>query len=290
MKEIVSKASVLIEALPYLQKFRGKTFVFKYGGHAMTDPKLRESFLKDIVLLSHVGIHPVIVHGGGPQIEETLKKLGIKSKYHDGTRITDKDTMDVVEMVLIGKVNSELVRQINSLGGEAVGISGRDGRMIVAKKVKPKKSLKTKALIDLGNVGEVVRVDPHLPTKLLHEDRFIPVISPIGVSVEGDALNINADVVAAEVAMALKAEKLFFLTDVPGVKNKSGKFQATLTKTKARQLIKDKTIQGGMVPKMESALKAVKNGVGSVAIVNGKAEHAALLEIFTDKGVGTLIQ
>lgn len=288
MKEIIAKAETLIEALPYLQKYRDKIFVFKYGGHAMTDEKLRESFLEDIVLLKHVGIKPVIVHGGGPQIEDALKRVGLKSKYHNGLRITDSETMDIVEMVLVGKVGSELVREINRLGGEAVGLSGQDGRMIQAKKLAPK-SAKGKSDIDLGEVGEITRIDTDLILRLCNEDRFLPVISPVGVSAEGKALNINADTAASEIAVALKAEKLVFLTDVAGVLDRNSKLISTMRIGETGKLIRNKTVHGGMVPKIESAADAVKRGVGSVAIIDGRIDHTVLLEIFTDKGVGTLI-
>lgn len=288
MKEIIAKAETLIEALPYLRKYRDKIFVFKYGGHAMTDAKLRESFLEDIVLLKHVGVRPVIVHGGGPQIEDALKRVGLKSKYHNGLRITDSETMDIVEMVLVGKVGSELVREINRLGGEAVGLSGQDGRMIQAKKIAPK-SVKGKSDVDLGEVGEITRIDTDLILRLCNEDRFLPVISPVGMSTEGKALNINADTAASEIAVALKAEKLVFLTDVAGVLGKNGKLISSMRIGETGKLIRNKTVYGGMVPKIESAADAVKRGVGSVAIIDGRIDHTVLLEIFTDEGVGTLI-
>lgn len=290
MQEIISKAKTLIEALPYLRKYRDKIFVFKYGGHAMTDATLRESFLNDVVLLKHIGVRPVIVHGGGPQIEDALKKLGIESRYHQGLRITDVETMKIVEMVLVGQVGSELVREINRLGGEAVGLSGQDGRMILAKKTALRKAGgKNGKTVDLGEVGEIVNTDPSLILRLCHENHFLPVISPVATSDAGRALNINADNAASEIAVALKAEKLVFLTDVAGVKDRSGKLIETMRVGETRKLIRNKTVHGGMVPKVESAADAVRRGVGSVAIIDGRVNHTVLLEIFTDKGVGTLI-
>lgn len=292
MEKFITKATTLIEALPYLQKYRGKLFVFKYGGHAMSDEGLRESFLRDIILLKHVGIHPIIVHGGGPQIEEMLKKLGITSSYHNGLRITDSDTMKIVEMVLVGGVNSELVSAINKMGGNAVGFTGGDGNLIQAKKMGPQKVRdkdgKTQ-VVDLGFVGEVTKINPQILTRLVYEDMFIPVISPVGVSVEGESLNINADTAACELAIALKAEKLIYLTDVHGIKDSASAVVPLIKFKDAEKMIEDGVIQGGMIPKVNSALYAIKSGVGSVVVTGGQIQHSVLLEIFTDTGVGTLI-
>lgn len=292
MDKLIAKASTLIEALPYLQKYRDAVFVFKYGGHAMQDSSLRESFLLDLILLKHIGIHPVIVHGGGPQIEEMLKKLGIEPKYHEGLRVTDAETMKVVEMVLVGQVNGEIVGLINKLGGNGVGFSGSDGNLIQAKKIPPQKVKEKKdegRVIDLGQVGEVQEIHPKILDDLIYDEMFIPVISPIGISESGESLNINADTVACELAKALNAEKLFYLTDVHGIKNEQGEFISDITRGEAKTMIDKKVIQGGMIPKIKSALNAIEAGVGSVVVLNGQIQHAVLLEIFTDKGVGTLI-
>lgn len=292
MEKLIEKAEILIEALPYLQKYRGKVFVIKYGGHAMSDPALKEQFIKDVVLFKLAGIHPIIVHGGGPQIEDVLRQMGMESKYHDGLRITDAATMDVVEMVLVGKVNGDLVSRINILGANAVGFTGSDGNMIMAKKMPLQKvgGGKSGSTVDLGMVGEVVQVNPQLLLRLMGEqDLFIPVISPIGFGLEGESLNINADTVASEVAIALKAEKLILLTDVDGVRDKQGKLISEIKRKKVEELVGDQTITGGMIPKVRGALDAMSRGVKSVAIVNGRIPHAVLLEIFTHSGVGTLI-
>lgn len=293
MQQLITKAATLIEALPYLQKYRGKTFVFKYGGHAMQDAALRESFLKDVILLKHVGIHPVIVHGGGPQIEALLKRMGVKTRYANGLRITDKATMEIVEMVLVGQVNSKLVSLIHKLGGVAVGFSGTDGNMILAKKLPPQEVTdKTgkRTMVDLGMVGEVVRVNPGLLVDVIREETFIPIVSPIGMTQDGQALNINADAVACEIAKALSAEKLILVTNVKGILDKAGTLLAEVGLKEVAQLIADNVIEGGMIPKVKSAAAALKNGVGSVVILDGTVKHAVLLEIFTDRGVGTLIQ
>lgn len=280
-----------MEALPYIRKFSGKTIVIKYGGAAMVDEKLKESFAKDIVLLDYIGINTVIVHGGGPQISQVLKKMGIESKFHDGMRITDEQTMDVVEMVLAGDINKDIVTLIARHGGRAVGLSGKDGGLIKAKKLPKEKvtfDKKTPEVIDLGRVGNVTHVDPSI-LKTLDAARFIPVVAPVGVDDKGQSLNINADLVAAAIAGALKAEKLVLLTDVDGVKDKDGKFLSTLKSSDAKQLIKDEVIHGGMIPKVECAMKALSEGVKTVHIIDGRVQHAVLLEIFTDKGVGTVI-
>ncbi len=291
MQELIEKASVLMEALPYIRKFSGKTIVIKYGGSAMDEAKLKESFARDIVLLEYIGINPIVVHGGGPQIGEMLKKMGIESRFHQGMRITDEQTMDIVEMVLAGDVNKEIVSMINKHGGRAVGISGKDGGMIKAKKVPKEKvtfDKKTPEVIDLGRVGNVEQVDPSV-LQTLDQGRFIPVIAPIGVDDQGQALNINADLVAGAIASALKAEKLVLLTDVEGIKDKDSQLLPSINRAEARRLIKEEVIRGGMIPKVECALKAVDEGVKSAHIIDGRVQHAVLLEIFTDKGVGTVI-
>lgn len=292
MNEIISKAATLTEALPYLQKYRGKTFVFKYGGHAMNDDALRESFLRDVILLQLVGIKPVIVHGGGPQIEETLKSLGIKSQFVNGLRVTDRQTMDVVEMVLVGRVNGQLVNLIHKLGGAAVGFSGTDGNLIEAKRLAPQKTKNDKGEsieVDLGLVGQILRVNPGLIEQLLEKEQFIPIVSPIGITESGESLNINADIAACEIAKALKADKLLLLTDVKGVLDAEKKLLSNLPVSEVHRLIDQGVIQGGMIPKTLSAVDAVEHGVGGVTIMDGQVQHAVLLEIFTDTGVGTLI-
>lgn len=293
MEQFISKAATLVEALPYLQKYRGKIFVFKYGGHAMTDPALRESFLRDVILLKHVGIHPVIVHGGGPQIEDHLKKLGVESQYANGLRVTDDTTMNVVEMVLVGQVNSELVNLIHKLDGLAVGFSGTDGLMIRARRM-PTQKVKNESgqvvEVDLGRVGDIESVDPSLLQRLIGEDLFIPVISPIGIGRDGKSLNINADNAACEIAKALKAEKLILMTDVDGLLDEKGQLIRESSAKHIEELIDSNVIRGGMIPKVKSALDAVAQGVGSVTIIDGRVKHAVLLEVFTNQGLGTLIR
>jgi acetylglutamate kinase len=283
------KARVLAEALPYIQRFHGKTIVVKYGGNAMTDPRLKESFARDVVLLKLVGMNPVIVHGGGPQIDDVLKKVGKKGEFVQGMRVTDAETMDVVEMVLGGQVNKEVVTLINQHGGRAVGLTGKDGGFIRAKKLKVKSETGSDELIDIGQVGEVESIDPEI-VMLLHTRRFIPVIAPVGVGRDGETYNINADLVAGKVAEILKAEKLVVLTNTPGVLDKNGNLLTGLTHRKFDELFADGTISGGMLPKISSALDAVKNGVNSCHIIDGRVEHALLLEILTNEGVGTLIR
>lgn len=291
MQELIEKASILMEALPYIRKFSGKTIVIKYGGAAMVDEKLKESFAKDVIMLDLIGINPIVVHGGGPQIGEVLKKMGIESKFHQGMRITDEQTMDVVEMVLVGDINKEIVSLINRHGGKAVGLSGKDGGLIKAKKLPKEKvtfDKKTPEVIDLGRVGNVKEVDPAV-LQTLDQARFIPVIAPVGVDDKGESLNINADLVAGAIAASLKAEKLVLLTDVDGIKDGEGKLIPSLNISEAKRLVKEEVISGGMIPKVECAIKALIEGVKSAHIIDGRVQHAVLLEIFTDKGVGTVI-
>ncbi len=291
MEELIQKASVLMEALPYIRKFSGKTVVIRYGGSAMVDEKLKESFARDIILFDYIGINPIIVHGGGPQINQMLQKMGIESKFHQGMRITDEQTMDIVEMVLVGDINKDIVSLINRHGGKAVGLSGKDGGLIKAKKLPKEKVTfdhKTPEVIDLGRVGNVKLVDPTI-LRTLDQGRFIPVIAPVGVDEKGEALNINADLVAGAIASAIKAEKLVLLTDVQGIKDSQDRLIPSLNRAEARELIKAGVIRGGMIPKVECALKAVDEGVKSAHIIDGRVQHAVLLEIFTDKGVGTVI-
>ena len=284
-----SKAKTLAEALPYIQRFHGKTIVVKYGGNAMTDPALKEGFARDVVLLKVVGMNPVIVHGGGPQTDELLKRVGKKGEFIQGMRVTDRETMDIVEMVLGGLVNKEIVSLINHHGGKAVGLTGKDGEFIRARKLKVKNKEKADEFIDIGQVGEVVGIDPAL-VSLLDSKDFIPVVAPIGVGDEGEAYNINADLVAGKLAETLRAEKLILLTNTAGVLDKEGKLLTGLTAKKVDELIDNGTISGGMIPKISTALEAVKNGVKSSHIIDGRVEHALLLEILTDEGVGTLIK
>ena len=289
MKKLIEKADVLMEALPYIRRFYQKTFVIKYGGHAMVDPKLKEGFAKDIVLLNYIGIRPVIVHGGGPQIGKVLDQMGIKSSFVDGLRVTDGATMDVVEMVLVGKVNKEIVSLINQHGGKAVGLSGKDGSLVKANKLKlTRRALPEQPpeIIDIGMVGEVDEIDTHV-VKSLEAERFIPIIAPVGVGKKGESFNINADTVAGAIAAALKAEKLILMTDVAGVKNKKGDLISTLTAKEAGRLTSAKTIEGGMIPKVNCCLQALKKGVGKTHIIDGRSQHAVLLEVFTSAGIGT---
>jgi acetylglutamate kinase len=281
MQAQIEKARVLVEALPYISKFRGRTIVVKVGGHAMDEPAMRRAFAEDLILLRYVGVSVVVVHGGGPQIADMLSRLGIKSRFAAGMRITDAATMEIVEMVLGGGVNKELVRLIHQHGGRAVGLTGKDGGLAVARRltaVGPEG-------IDPGLVGEVETVDPTVLQRLAGE--FIPVIAPIAATEEGETLNVNADVFAARLAAAIGAEKLVLLTDVPGVKDASGALVTTLGAARARALIAEGTISGGMIPKVEYALEALADGVRKVHIIDGRLEHALLLEIFTDTGVGT---
>ena len=284
-------AQVLSEALPYIQRFTGKTIVIKYGGNAMETEELNNSFARDIVMMKLVGINPVVVHGGGPQIGELLKKIGKESRFVDGMRVTDSETMDVVEMVLGGLVNKDIVNLINNNGGRAVGLTGKDGQLIRARKLvitRPSPELKEPEIIDIGHVGEVEKINTGVVDMLVHSD-FIPVIAPIGVGADGASYNINADLVAGKVAEALKAEKLMLLTNTAGLLDKAGKVLTGLSPAEVDALIADGTIYGGMLPKINCALSAVNNGVTSSHIIDGRVPHAVLLEIFTDAGVGTLI-
>ncbi len=283
------KAKILAEALPYIRRFHRKTIVIKYGGNAMTEAKLRHSFASDIVLLKLVGINPVIVHGGGPQIDDQLKKVGKKGEFVQGMRVTDAETMDVVEMVLGGQVNTDIVNLINQHGGRAVGLSGTDGPLIRARKMLMRGQDNPKELIDIGQVGEVEAIDPEI-IQLLTSQNFVLVIAPVGVGKDGESYNINADLVAGKLAEILKAEKLLVLTNPPGVLDKNGVLLTGLTARKIDELFADGTISGGMLPKIASALEAVKNGVNSCHIIDGRVEHAVLLEILTNEGVGTLIK
>ncbi|OGW25443.1 MAG: acetylglutamate kinase [Nitrospirae bacterium GWC2_42_7] len=291
MKEIIKKAEILVDALPYIRKFNGKTFVIKYGGAAQTKNDLKEFFAQDIVMMNFIGIRTVIVHGGGPKISETMKKMGKTPEFLHGQRITDQETMDIVEMVLGGLVNKEIVSLISKHGGRSIGLSGKDGGLIKAKKKLVKKlppETGVDEIIDLGLVGEVTSIDPNVIDSL-DQNGFIPVISPIGIGPNGETLNINADFVAAAVASSLKAEKLILLTDVPGILSKKGETISTLGKRQISKLIKDNTITGGMMPKVQSCLNALSGGVGKTHIIDGRIPHCLLLEIFTKEGIGTEI-
>ena len=290
LEQAMHTADVLTEALPYIQRFEGKVMVVKYGGNAMTDPILESSFARDIVMLKTVGIHPVVVHGGGPQVDNLLKELGRSSERIDGMRVTDKATMDVVEMVLGGSVNKSIVNLINKHGGRAIGLTGKDASLIRAKKLPMTKTDEqgNPQQIDLGFVGDVVSINRDV-IDLMITSNFIPVIAPLGVDDEGNTYNINADVVAGKVAEFMLAEKLILLTNIKGVLDKEGNVATGLTPAKVDEMIADGTISGGMIPKISYALEAVKNGVKSAVIVDGRVPHATLLEVFTDKGVGTLI-
>jgi acetylglutamate kinase len=284
-------ASVLTEALPYIQRFTGKTIVVKYGGNAMIDEELKNSFARDIVLMKLVGMHPIVVHGGGPQIGSLLEKLDIKSDFVDGMRVTDSATMDVVEMVLGGLVNKEIVSLLNKNGGKAVGITGKDGDFIRATKLKVTRKtpeMEAPEIIDIGHVGEVESMNPDIIQMMAGSD-FIPVIAPIGADDTGQSYNINADIVAGKVAELVMAEKLILLTNIAGVQEKDGNVLTGLTTEQVNSLIEDGTIHGGMLPKINCALNAVNSGVTSAQIIDGRVPHAVLLEVFTDEGIGTLI-
>ena len=291
MENPIDKAKVLVEALPYIRRFYDKTIVIKYGGSTMEEQGLKRSFALDVVLLKYIGLNPVIVHGGGPQIGDVLAKMGKKSQFIEGMRVTDGETMDVVEMVLVGKVNKELVTLINQQGGKAVGLSGKDGQLIIARKLKlTKKSSQgdTPEVIDIGMVGEVKAIHPGI-IKALEKENFIPVIAPVGVGEEGETYNINADLVAGKVASALKAEKLILLTDVDGVMDEKRRLIPTLDAKQAKHLMAQKIISSGMIPKVNCCLGALEEGVTKTHIIDGRVEHAILLEIFTDVGIGTQI-
>jgi acetylglutamate kinase len=282
-------ADILIEALPYIRRFYGMTIVVKYGGHAMVDEQLKADFARDVTLLKFTGLNPVVVHGGGPQINRVLDQMGMQSRFVKGMRLTDEATMDVVEMVLGGKVNKGIVAQVNQQGGKAVGLSGKDGGLIRAKKlhiVYQEDETKPPEIIDPGLVGEVEQIDPNIINTLSRQG-FIPVIAPVGAGDSGETYNINADLVASSIAMALSAKRLIFLTDVDGVLNLSGDLISSIDMEDIDRMIKEKAISGGMIPKIEWALEALKNGVEKVHIINGNRRHALLLELFTDKGIGT---
>ena len=284
-----TKAKILGEALPYIKRFFDKTIVIKYGGNAMTDPLLKDCFARDVVLLKLVGMNPVVVHGGGPQIEDLLKRVGKQGTFIQGMRVTDEETMDIVEMVLGGQVNKEIVNLINQHGGKAVGLTGQDGNFIRAKKLLLPNKDKPEEMIDIGSVGDITAIDPSI-ISFLDSGDFIPVIAPIGVGPDGETYNINADVVAGKIAEVLQAEKLVLLTNTPGVLNKAGELLTGITPKEIDAMVEDGTLSGGMLPKIGSALDAARSGVKSVHIIDGRVEHALLLEILTDEGVGTLIK
>ena len=283
------KAQILAEALPYIRRFHGKTIVVKYGGNAMTEVALQKSFAHDVVLLKLVGMNPVVVHGGGPQIESVLGRLGKKGEFVQGMRVTDAETMDVVEMVLGGTVNKEIVTLISQAGGRAVGLTGKDGGFIRAKKLLVGSDANPDEKLDIGQVGEIDAIDPDVISSL-EDGGFIPVVAPIGVGKNGESYNINADLVAGKLAEVLKAEKLVLLTNTPGVLDKNGQLLTGLTPKRIDELVAEGTLSGGMLPKIASALDAARGGVKSVHIIDGRVEHALLLEILTDEGVGTLIR
>ena len=287
--DAMHKAQVLAEALPYIRRFHGKTIVVKYGGNAMTDETLKHSFARDVVLLKLVGMDPVVVHGGGPQIDEMLKRVGKKGEFVQGMRVTDRETMDVVEMVLGGLVNKEIVNLINQHGGRAIGLTGKDASFIRARKMLVQNEDNAAEMLDIGQVGEIQSIDPEV-ISLLESREFIPVVAPIGVGEDGESYNINADLVAGKLAEILHAEKLIILTNTPGVLDKNGNLLTGLTPKQVDGLFADGTIHGGMLPKIGSALDAAKSGVKSVHIIDGRVEHALLLEVLTDQGVGTLIR
>ena len=288
---MIERANILVEALPYIRRFYQKTIVVKYGGHAMVAEELKESFAKDVVLMKYIGINPVVVHGGGPQIGEMLRRIGKKSDFCDGMRITDADTMEIVEMVLSGKINKEIAALINRHGGRAVGLSGRDAQLIEARKLRIVRDTAEDGpaeIIDIGLVGEVTRVNIEVLQTLLQSD-IIPVIAPIGAGENGETYNINADLVAGAIAGALKADKFLLMTDVPGVLDEEGKLISSMTVGEAQAAMRDKRLRGGMIPKIQCAIDALEAGTAKVHIVDGRLAHAILLEIFTDAGIGTEI-
>ncbi len=291
MQKYIEKAEVLLEALPYIQRFANRTMVIKYGGHAMEDEDLKVSFVRDVILLRFIGLNPVIVHGGGPQIDGVLDKIGKKSKFVEGMRVTDDETMDVVEMVLVGKINKEIVSRINANGGHAVGLSGTDGNLIRARKMwVPRRGSEGKEndLIDLGRVGEVESINPEI-LRTFRDNKWIPVIAPVGVGPAGETYNINADLAAGKVASALQAEKFILLTDVEGVLDNEKRLISTMNAVMAEQFIREGTIGGGMIPKVRCCLDALREGVKKTHVIDGRIKHAILLEIFTDEGIGTQI-
>ena len=291
MENPIDKANVLVEALPYIRRFYDKTVVVKYGGSTMEEERMKRSFALDIVLLKYIGLNPVVVHGGGPQIGEMLTKMGKKSQFIEGMRVTDRETMDIVEMVLVGKVNKEIVSLINQQGGKAIGLSGKDAHLIIAKKLKLTKRRgkgEKPEVIDIGMVGEVKAINPRV-IEALEKENFIPVIAPIGVGDEGETYNINADLVAGKIAGALKAEKFILLTDVKGVMDEKRRLIPTLDTKQAKRFITQKVISSGMIPKVNCCLGALEEGVAKTHIIDGRVEHAILLEIFTDVGIGTEI-
>ncbi|MCZ8073967.1 MULTISPECIES: acetylglutamate kinase [Roseateles] len=283
------KAEILSQALPYIRKYHGKTIVIKYGGNAMTDPELQKDFAEDVVLLKLVGLNPVVVHGGGPQIEGLLSKLGKKGHFIQGMRVTDQETMDVVEWVLAGEVQQDVVGLINAAGGKAVGLTGRDGGLIRAKKLMIQDKDDPSKEHDIGQVGDIVSIDPSV-VKALQDDQFIPVVSPIGFGEHNESYNINADVVAAKLATVLRAEKLLMLTNIRGVLDKEGQLLTELTPRRIDELVADGTISGGMIPKIAGAIDAAKSGVNAVHIIDGRVPHAMLLEILSDQAYGTMIR
>ena len=291
MEKFIDKAEVLIEALPYIRRFYNKTIVIKYGGHAMVDNELKVNFALDVILMKYVGFNPVIVHGGGPQIGKVLEKMGKPSKFIDGMRVTDLETMDIVEMVLVGKINKEIVGLINHHGGQAVGLSGKDGQLIMAKKldiIKQKDGTDAPEIIDIGMVGEVESINPNV-IEALDRNKFIPVIAPIGIGSQGETYNINADLVAGKIASALRAEKMVLLTDVEGLLDEKKRLISTIDSKKVRKYIKEGIISEGMIPKVTCCLEALTEGVVKTHIIDGRVKHALLLEVFTDVGVGTEI-
>ncbi len=285
----LDKARILAEALPYIRRFHGKTIVVKYGGNAMTEERLQRSFAHDVVLLKLVGMNPIVVHGGGPQIDDALKRIGKTGQFIQGMRVTDEETMEVVEWVLGGQVQQDIVMMINALGGKAVGLTGKDGGLIRARKMLLPDQTNPDQTHDIGYVGEIDSIDPSV-VRALQDDAFIPVISPIGFGSDGMAYNINADLVAGKIAEVLKAEKLIMMTNTPGVLDKQGKLLTGLTARRIDELFADGTISGGMLPKIAGALEAAKSGVNAVHIVDGRVEHCLLLEVLTDLGVGTMIK
>ncbi|CAN2043715.1 Acetylglutamate kinase [Candidatus Magnetomoraceae bacterium gMMP-1] len=282
-------ADILIEALPYIRRFSGMTIVIKYGGHAMVDEQLKEDFARDITLMKFIGLNPVVVHGGGPQINQVLDKMGITSRFIRGMRVTDQSTMEVVEMVLGGMVNKSIVNQINQQGGKAVGLTGKDGGLLLAEKMQfvyQEDESKPPEILDPGMVGKVIEVNPEI-IETLTKKNFIPIIAPVGVGESGETYNINADLVASKIAAALSARRLIFITDVDGVMDNSGELISSMNVSSIKEMINNNIISGGMIPKVECALNALKDGVQKAHIINGKKRHSVLLELFTDSGIGT---